>query len=248
MVSELRSWRDKLLPFMMAGLAILAVLFFIGTFWNYSSLRSRLAQQDPDVAVAMERLRTTAPTPAYQDWYMRMLLEEHAMRSRHRQNAAVVESRVWTRFMGFVTGMVMVMAGCIFILGRLDTQFDGSFKGGGYEGVLKTNSPGLVLAVAGTVLIGIALWVPVQIEVTDKPVYIADLTALGVGPPRQDEPAALPAPAPLPSPLPAPLPPASSVPRQGIAAAPVASAPAMPRELADELCRQAGKPPGCILR
>jgi hypothetical protein len=221
---------------MLGGLAILMLLFFIGTFWNYADLRSRLTQQEPDVVVAMEKLRATSPTPAYQDWYMRMVLEEHAMRSRHRQNSAVVESRVWTRFMGFVTGMVMVMAGCIFILGRLDTAFDGGIKGGGYEGVLKTNSPGIVLAVAGTVLIGIALTVPVQIEVTDKPVYIADLTALG----GMSGEVAMPAPAPLPSVSPAPPTPAPTP-----APIPKPRGAGMPAELSDEMCKQAGKAPGC---
>ena len=222
---------------MMAGLAILAVLFFIGTFWNYASLHGRLAQQEPDVTVAMEKLRGANLPRAYQDWYMRMVLEENAMRSRHRQNAAVVESRVWTRFMGFITGMVMVMAGCIFILGRLDAQFDGSFKGSGQEGVLKTNSPGLVLAVAGTVLIGIALTVPVNIEVTDKPVYIPDLTVLGSKPPELPESEGGPLPRPLPLPS---LPPSSS------ASAASSAASALPKELAEELCRQAGgQHPGC---
>jgi hypothetical protein len=46
-----------------------------------------------------------------------------------------------------MTGMVMVMAGCVFILGRLDASFDGRAKFNDSEGALKTNSPGLVLAV-----------------------------------------------------------------------------------------------------
>jgi hypothetical protein len=227
--SELRSWRDKLLPFMIGGLALLAVLFFLGTFWNYANLQERLSRQEPDIVATMDKLRATTPPPAYQDWYMRVVLEEHAMRSRHRQNAAIIESRVWTRFMGFITGMVMVMAGCIFILGRLDAQFDGSLKSGEHEGVLKTNSPGLVLAVAGTVLIAMALTVPVHIEVNDTPVYLADVS----GQATLKTPEALPAPAPLPG---------------AQAGASAASSPTMPPGLADELCKQAGKPPGCMSR
>lgn len=236
---DLRTWQTKLLPYMMTGIAVLALLFFVGTFWNYAHLQSRLTQQDPDIVASIEKLRSTAPSQDYQDWYLRVVLEERAMRSRHHQNAAVIESRVWTRFMGFVTGMVMVMAGCIFILGKLDADFDGSLKASGQEGALKTNSPGLVLAVAGTVLIAISLVVSVNIEVTDKPVYIPDQNLAPDAARTPPSPAPLPAPHPLENTKP-------PSPTSGTASSPEASRRPMPPDLAAELCKQAGKPADCM--
>lgn len=229
-LKELADWQTKLLPFMMTGLAVMAVLFFVGTFWNYAGLHSRLALSEPEIVDTLEKVRSSqATTSAYQDWYMRVVLEERAMRSRHHQNTAVIESRVWTRFMGFMTGMMMVMCGCIFILGKLEAAFDGSLKTPSAEGALKTSSPGLVLAVAGTVLIAISLMVSVTVEVTDRPVYLADL-----GRPLEAS-SAMPAPLPLPG-----LDSASAPSNQS-------SAP-MPTELAVEMCKQAGKPANCMQR
>lgn len=59
------------------------------------------------------------------------------------------------------------MVGCIFILGKLEASFDGAMKTAQAEGTLRTNSPGLVLAVVGSVLIAISLTVTVQVEVND---------------------------------------------------------------------------------
>ena len=229
---SLLKWQTKLLPFMMGGLALIAVLFFVGTFWNYSNLQAKLEVPDPDIVATFEKMRATPSTDAYQDWYMRVVLEDRAMRSRHHQNSAVIESRVWTRFMGFVTGMVMVMAGCIFILGKLDAQFDGTFKAQGNEGSMKTNSPGVVLAVVGSMLIAVSLYVTVNIEVTDRPVYLAELSRdaeVGVG--------ALPAPRAL-----------ESVAESASAASAVATKGkrGLPPALAAEMCKQAGKPADCI--
>ena len=180
--------------------------------------------------MTIEKVRATATSEAYQDWYMRVVLEERAMRSRHHQNSAVIESRVWTRFMGFLIGMVMVMAGCIFILGKLDAQFDGALKAPGNEGSMKTNSPGLVLAVAGSALIAIALYVTVNIEVTDRPVYIADLS-------RDVEVAG------------AALAPPRALPDSSVTSASAATGEikdSLPPVLAAEMCKHAGKPPGCM--
>lgn len=210
-------WQTKLLPFMMAGLGVIAVLFFIGTFWNYTSLHSRFEYRGADISQSIEKLRTSDVSQSYQDWYLRVILEEQALRSRHHQNAAVIESRVWTRFMGFMTGIVMVMAGCIFILGKLDAQFDGVGKVLGNEGALKTNSPGIVLAVVGAVLIGISLVVSLNIEVNDRPVYMPSLTQVS----RES----MPPPHALES---------------------LDKKVDLPRGLADEICGQAGKPAGCM--
>jgi hypothetical protein len=228
--SSTAAWQAKLLPFMMTGLAVMAVLFFLGTFWNYAGLQSRLDLHEPEITVALEKLHTSTTSPAYQDWYMRVVLEDRALRSRHHQNTAVIESRVWTRFMGFMTGMMMVLCGCIFILGKLEAQFDGSAKASGGEGAMKTNSPGLVLAVVGSVLIAVSLSVSVTVEVIDRPVYLADL-----GQPVERPAVALPPPSPLPAEI------AASVP----AAAP-STPPPLPAELAREMCKQAGRPADCM--
>lgn len=229
---RLSRWQETLLPFMMVGLVVLGVIFFVATLRNYEGMQARLGRPADDIRLTLDRLQASNTTDAQRDWYLRVVLEDRALRSRHEQNSAVVEARVWTRFMGFMTGMVLVMAGCIFILGKLEASFDGSMKTAQAEGTLRTNSPGLVLAVVGSVLIAISLTVTVQVEVNDKPVYLPQLVQdQGPSPPVMKPPE------PLPSTAPAPV--AAS------AAAPAASSP-YPADVQEQMCKAAGKPPGCM--
>jgi hypothetical protein len=46
-------------------------------------------------------------------------LETNIVERRYHQANVSLMSRVWTRYLGFVTGMVLAMVGSIFILGKL---------------------------------------------------------------------------------------------------------------------------------
>lgn len=221
----------------MGSLVALSLVFFVVTLRNYTNLQERLGAAALDIPVALSQLDGKNLSDASKDWHMRVLLEHEAMSSRHRQNATVVEASVWTRFMGFMTGMVMVIAGCTFIIGKLEVSFEGSGKLGGNEGALKTNSPGIVLAVVGSVLIAIALGVKVNVEVNDRPVFLSDMQGYTVE-----------ASTPLPAPLPLPEMPAPSSPSSKPKGKPAASVgkPPMPAAVAQEICRQAAKPPDCM--
>jgi hypothetical protein len=97
------------------------------------------------------------------------------MRNRYRINTAAIESRTWTRLMGFVTGMAMVLTGCFFILAKLREGYKASGEAAGTKGALETNSPGLVLATGGAVLICVSLVVQGDVKDTDASVYLPRL-------------------------------------------------------------------------
>ena len=59
--------------------------------------------------------------------------------------------RVWTRQLGFVTGMILTIVGAVFIVGQFSspgTEISG--EGQGFKGSLETSSPGIVLTVLGS--------------------------------------------------------------------------------------------------
>ena len=230
---RLNRWQLKLLPFMMVTLVLVGIVFFVATLRNYADLRERLNRPLPDIALALDKLQAAQATDWQRDWTVRVLLEDRALRSRREHNAAVVEARVWTRFMGFMTGMVMVLAGCIFILGRLEASFDGRAKVNDSEGAFKTNSPGLVLTVAGTVLIAISLTVTVQVELNDRPVYLGEAGSADAAAAPKPRP---PLPLEAPSAAPAAVPPASAASR----------AADYPQAVQRRMCEAAGKPPDCM--
>jgi hypothetical protein len=163
------AWHRRLLPFMMSSLIVMGLLFFVLTVWQFRDLQSRLTMRPVDIEGALQRAQTQS---GQRDWYLRVVLEEAALRHRYEQNATIVQARVWTRYMGFLTGMILALTGCVFVLGKLREEVSVSGKASGIEANLTTASPGVVLALAGAVLIGVSLWVPVTVESNDVPVYL----------------------------------------------------------------------------
>jgi hypothetical protein len=94
--------------------------------------------------------------------------------------------------------MVLAMSGCVFILGKLREGVKFAGEAASAKWTLITSSPGIVLALAGAVLIGLSLKVTIKVESEDKPVYLPQLaeivgeTAGGQAAPR-GTPHALPA-------------------------------------------------------
>jgi len=102
-----------------------------------------------------------------------VLLESNAIARRYHQANVLLMSRVWTGYLGFVTGMILALVGAVFILGKL--QEGTSEVGGrmhGAEASLKTASPGLVLAFLGVVLMIITIVTHHEIETRDSPIYL----------------------------------------------------------------------------
>jgi hypothetical protein len=48
------------------------------------------------------------------------VLEADALQRRYHQANANMLARVWTRQLGFITGMLLALVGAAFILGRTD--------------------------------------------------------------------------------------------------------------------------------
>jgi hypothetical protein len=111
-----------------------------------------------------------------------------------RANSTLLVS-VWTRNLGFVTGMVLALVGASFIMAKLSegtTTLDGG--GGGAKVSLATSSPGIVLAVLGTALMMMAISVRYRAELGET---VAAAPAPGVAPGSADsDDAALNPPAP----------------------------------------------------
>jgi hypothetical protein len=111
---------------------------------------------------------------AYLRWKTAALLEEDAIARRYHQANSAMLARVWTRYLGFLTGVILAFTGAVFILGKLReeaSQLD--VEGQGFKATLNTSSPGLVLALLGSILIAITLIVPFKIGTRDVPLYLS---------------------------------------------------------------------------
>ena len=152
--SELEGWHRRLLPFMMGSLIVMGLLFFVLTVWQFREFEARLTVSSIDLDRALQAVQRVSLTDgAYRDWYLRAVLEEAALRHRYQQNSAVVHTRAWTRYMGFLTGMILALTGCVFVLGKLREEVSVSGKAHGIEANLTTASPGIAGADDGRRLV-----------------------------------------------------------------------------------------------
>jgi hypothetical protein len=169
-----RRWQRKVLPFMMLAIVMAAVFFGLATYVFFNRLQSDLdyARAEPFGLINRIEASSGAKDPAFRDWAARATLEQHALQQRFNVQVAIVKGRLWARFMGFLTGMILALTGCVFVLGKLRADVDFSGSASGAAANLKTTSPGIFLALLGTVVIGMALGVSGSVEGKDAAIYL----------------------------------------------------------------------------
>jgi hypothetical protein len=100
-------------------------------------------------------------------------LEEESLDERYRQGHYTLVSRSFKQFLGFFTGIIMVIVGSVFILLKLkekvnlDVSQESSLKGS-----LNTSSPGVAFGVIGAILISIASLSKNTITIRDSGLYL----------------------------------------------------------------------------
>lgn len=171
-------WQRRLLPLMRGALIGMALFFFVASLFQYQQLYRDVQQRAPQTLVQLERLEPRLPsaqrdTMDYLRWKVMITLEQDAMQLRYQNINATLLLRSWTRYMGFLVGMVLAFVGAFFILGKLkEDPTQASGEGGGFKFTIASSSPGIVLALLGTALMAMTLMVKFDFEVGDKPVYI----------------------------------------------------------------------------
>jgi hypothetical protein len=189
--AHVRRWQDRLLPFMLGAVIFMTVFFLLASLWVFYDFRQRVTDEKPDLApmfVQYERdhlAKGGEPAGDYVRWKAAVLLEQDLVARRYKQVSSVILARIWTRYLGFLTGMTLALVGAFFVLGQLKTDTSTlQAKTNAVEAALSTSSPGLVLAALGTVLMAISLVVTFDFETRDVPTYMREGPAVSGRPPR----------------------------------------------------------------
>jgi hypothetical protein len=175
----LNRWQTRLLP-MMEGMVVgLTVFFFLASCAQLLYLHQRIGQA-PRMNVSellpdLSANSTHAETMELARLRAMIALEANTLERRHHQANVLLMSQLWTRYLGFVTGMILALVGTAFILGKLQEQFSElTAEVDGRGGTLKSSSPGLMLVVFGTILMLATTIARQEISVTDAPVYTGE--------------------------------------------------------------------------
>jgi len=175
---ELAQWQRRLLPFMSRFIVSMAAVFFVFSGIHiYQVTRFIQTEDGPDIRKLIhdEIARSTGQpiTPAEVTEHSVLLLEADALDRRYHQAGGLLMSRIWSRQLAFITGMVMAFVGAVFILGKLsESTTEASGGAGEWKVAISSASPGIILSFFGTVLLTSSLFVRATLDVSDGPAYI----------------------------------------------------------------------------
>lgn len=177
MPSSDERWQRRMAPFMVSAVVLTAIFFAIVMLAKFAAIEQTL-QELPQAQITIPWTKDGLAPTSWRDQaelasdQARFLLERELVARRYRQAAASLSLRLWTRFMGFLTGMILAMVGAAFVLGKLvspESEISGGAQGATVS--IKSASPGVVMAALGSVLIGIAIATPVTSDVRDGAIY-----------------------------------------------------------------------------
>jgi hypothetical protein len=172
-------WQERLLPTMTRMVVGLTIFFFVASLVQLAYLHWTISQS-PGIAVG-EALETLTPdlsatidqALASSELKVMATLETYVLQRRYHQASVLLMASIWTRYLAFVTGMILALVGCSFILGKLQeplSEVTGESPVGGIS--LKSSSPGLILAALGVALMMTTMIMQHDITVRDAPLYL----------------------------------------------------------------------------
>lgn len=172
-------WQVNQLPLIRRMIIALTMFFLLISLAQLFYLQLKISRQDSqEISTTVQSVKDSDSISFEQKIELLkmkalILLENESLERRHHQANTSLMSRIWIKYLGFVTGMILAIVGALFILGKFKEK-DSSLhaKSEAAEFSLSTASPGIFLAVLGTILMSITIFVNHEIEVNDGLIYM----------------------------------------------------------------------------
>jgi hypothetical protein len=134
---ELLKWQRRLLPLMTRFIIAMALVFFCFSAVHLYQVSAFIGtEHGRDIRTLIEsEVAKPSAQPATPEEVLQnslLLLEADALDKRYHQANALLLSRIWSRQLAFITGMVMAFLGAVFILGKL-SESTSNISGGGSQ-------------------------------------------------------------------------------------------------------------------
>jgi len=178
---QLLQWQNRLLPWMIAMPTILIGAFIIlGTLKlnNFEKFAYRGDEERTTLNIPSPYASSTDSTlkknADYLKWYSLVKMEEYSINRRYNQGGVLLMSRIYIKYLGFFTGMILAIVGAVFIISKLKedvTEIEGSMEEK-TKFRLVSSSPGIIFGVLGTALMLTTILTHSEISVKDMPLYL----------------------------------------------------------------------------
>ncbi|WP_395339501.1 hypothetical protein PN836_014695 [Ningiella sp. W23] len=178
-VQMLSNWQHKLLPLMVAMTVGMTLFFLIFSIIQLEDLNQAVKDSpQAELKTVLADADAKQASPELLKLRALLVLEENLIARRHHEASVALLARIWTRYMGFLTGMTLAMIGSVFVLGKLSSQqSDMSGQYGDLSMTIKSSSPGLLMVMLGTILMVVTITNHPRIDVFDRAVYIDAATS-----------------------------------------------------------------------
>ncbi len=138
-------------PLMVGAVISTAIFFAVVMLIRFSSIEQTL-QDPPQSQISIPWTKPGLEPASWRDQeelanaQADFALERELIARRYRQAGAVLSLRLWTRLMGFLTGMILAMVGAAFVLGKL-TAPESEIAGGasGANVSIRSASPAITM-------------------------------------------------------------------------------------------------------
>ncbi len=166
---------NRIVPVVIVIPVFFLILFIVVSMLQLRDINSRIEEGQSQ---AVKEMVSHMPgkdtlTEAYRQFLALASLEEESLGERYRQGHYSLVSRSFKQYLGFFTGIIMVIVGSLFVLLKLRENIDSVVsRGEGWKFSLVTNSPGVVFGIVGAVLISIASTTNDKISVRDSGLYL----------------------------------------------------------------------------
>jgi hypothetical protein len=173
-------WQRRTMPWMLGMLVALSAVFVLASIAGALLVRNDFhtdMQSPVDTALKQLQSVTEQSSAAERLESARFLtlasLDARLIELRYHQTSSQALASIWTRFMGYLTGMILALVGAIFVLGKIrdPTSTTASGSGNGFQASFTTTWPGLVLVAFGTLLMIISSQVRTANSITEAPLF-----------------------------------------------------------------------------
>jgi hypothetical protein len=190
---DLFQWQNRLLPWMISIPTILIGAFILLATIQLNKFEKFIYQGNEN------KTENSIPSPGaattdsllkkdkeYLKLYSLVKMEEHSINRRYNQGGVLLMSRIYIKYLGFFTGMILAIVGSVFIISKLKedvSEIEGSIEDK-TKFRLISSSPGIIFGLLGTALMMTTILTHSEINVKDMPLY---LNTYNIAPPQTSQ-------------------------------------------------------------
>ncbi len=178
---QLLQWQNRLLPWMVSVPTVLIGAFIVLATLQLNKFEKFIYQGNEG------KSENVIPSPVanttdsvlkrnvdYLKLYSLVKMEEHSINRRYNQGGVLLMSRIYIKYLGFFTGMILAIVGSVFIISKLKedvSEIEGSIQDK-TKFRLISSSPGIIFGILGTTLMMTTILTHSEINVRDMPLYL----------------------------------------------------------------------------